>query len=617
MRTGATDTRTGLARGHSRFPAIRLILLGAAFLVAVSRFAGAQGETAEQDRFAVEREIESTKEKIRQLYAEGQFEEVVKSADHLLTLEPDNKTAILWKDLAERKLLSRPSDDASWRGLGASIRASEIPRAKDDVPYEYESPITVPTPMPAATPAAPGGGSGTPSSPLTRLSTGGLLPRWALLAIAGVAGAAVLVALVAWVRLRASRRKLDEALSSARSKRDTSRDRTKSLADMQTAVQEGETREVTGVEPLTDALTADEQTMSDEVTDVIKGLNIGPDEESVFEYGGVGMPDMDTRGPEPVVPSLGSFAPSEKEETSPAKADSQYSDVEEVEGDTFREVGSTEIQLPGLGKAEPPKVDSLGSAPLESRGPAAAQTGGTTGGASFNSVMFAEDETLKPREEPIPAESGSETKGGASFDSLMFDQEAETRMPGAEPTAKAPDQTSAEDPNALSYNSLMFNAADETKMGSTSAPKKSPKDNDDMTNTSFSNEYQNLMFGQGSEETKGVGTPEKAPDFLEGSISLDGGLDLAAGEGIGDQTLPLAPAPSAADEQEVTIKLEPGEANRTPDEMFLHQKTAGLKALGQGDYVRAVQCLSLAATLNPGDAEVGSKLREARKLRDS
>lgn len=49
--------------------------------------------------------------------------------------------------------------------------------------------------------------------------------------------------------------------------------------------------------------------------------------------------------------------------------------------------------------------------------------------------------------------------------------------------------------------------------------------------------------------------------------------------------------------------------------MFDRQRDAGKEAMDAGDYAKAVQCLSVAASLKPTDKDVRALLEEARRLR--
>ncbi|MCB2154458.1 hypothetical protein KQI84_06200 [bacterium] len=610
-----------------------LLLAALLFSSLLPSLVHAQQALGEQDRFARAREIDATKEQIRRLFAEGRYEDVIKFSDQLLTLDPDNPQAVFWKDLAERKLLSSDQPSSIF-GDGPS----------EVVPEPTQAPMKTAQQLLNEARMAGGNTLQTPaqqaeSRPRSTYRSKSTLPMGVIIGL--IVGVIVLlaIAIIAWVMFRNSRRRLQTALEQVRRTRNLDGDATvhdapTGLADQPTHVTAGGDVETSitqhGVgQP-------DEPTVSEQ-TDIMSSLSVGPDEESVFEAGGgVGFPDVPTLHDEfdPEEEQPVEEQPVEEPTVDLASGDSQVGDVEEVKGDTFASVSASdeddsislggESEAPAEEEAEDPNAMSYNSlmftedeTVMPGATPAAKQEqpepdAEDTSSLSYNSLMFADDETKLPQAPPpekSEAEAGPEDTSSLSYNSLMF-AEDETKMPTADQPTQHHD-AGGEDPNAMSYNSLMF-PGDETQMPG--AEQSQAKEADDLSKSSFDKEYQNVMFGEGSEETKnlekgGGGVDEALFDTIkiDGDIKLD---DVSL-----DET--LAQDGGSISGEEVTMQLPGTGGDSDPAKMFVTQKNAGKQALEKGNFSRAVECLSVAASLRPDDKEVTQMLDEAKRRRNA
>ncbi len=143
------------------------------------------------------------------------------------------------------------------------------------------------------------------------------------------------------------------------------------------------------------------------------------------------------------------------------------------------------------------------------------------------------------------------------------------------------------------------------------SPDKEEKDEDEKT-------YHSLMFGE--EEEKKKEKPETDKEELSKSQSDDQFANMMFGSGA-DETVKAEPGetkPPPDDDPDRTKLTPPSEGEAKSEQktsMFDRQRQTGKEALESGDYARAVQCLSVAASLRPGDQEVRELLDEARKKR--
>ena len=580
----------------------------------VPSLAPAQAALGEQDRFARAREVDATKEQIRRLFAEGRYEDVIKAADHLLTLDPDNQQAVFWKDLGERKIMTGDTPPSIFAGSGDATPVPML-RAEELIDRSRQNS--------AASGSAQSPTQKADSRPRSSYRSRRQLPMGVILGL--VVGVVVLlaIAIIAWIMFRSARRRLQTALQQVRLSRNLDQEATVhsgGMADQPTHVAGGGEDEQTSVTHHGFGFgQADEQTVAEQ-GDIMSSLSVGPDEESRFDAGGggVGFPDGPTLHEEGEDLPL-QFSPVEDEKPDFASGESQIGDVQEVEGDTFASLATQdEDESISLGGGEPPEEEDENS-------------------KSYNSLMFAGDETKLPESAPEEqSQAEPEDASSMSYNSLMFAEE--TKMPQAPPPEES--QASLEDTNALSYNSLMFDG-DESKMPQAEQPaeaedpsmsynslmfpgeetvmpdeKNTPaKAQQGEDRSSSSADYENMMFGEGSEQTKDLEEPVDAS--LYDTIKIEGGLSLGGislGDPSIDETIPQDRGSVSG--EEVTMQL-PGRGDSDPQQTFANQKNAGKQALTKGNYSRAVECLSVAASLRPGDQEVSKMLDEAKRKRNA
>jgi hypothetical protein len=544
---------------RGRRPITSVACLLVSIFLALGTVAVPQGAESESDRFAREREVEATKDQIRSLAAEGQWEDVLRATDHLLLIDPDNAQAMFWKDKADR-MLSASSSTGLFTTPGGS---GEIGRREIIAPTP--TPRPTPTPLPRVT-----------APPLTATSVrrgSAGLPTWLIIVIAVVALLLIAVAVAAFLSLRASRRRVAEALEEVQRKNQKAKAQkpVTGIGDLPTAVGGAQVAADFMADMPTGAGEADQPTFQE--GDVMSSLAYAPDEKSTFDMrSGIGMPDLQTR-----------------QDVDVPSAQSQYSDVQPAQGDTFGAVESVNLDFGG-GPAAPSGSISLGEPPPSRQAPAE-----DPDALTFNSLMFAGDQTQAPAPPKPPAPA--EDPDALTFNSLMFAGD-QTAMGGTgnQPAAPPPP---AEDPNALSFNSLMFSPPEETKAAGSG---------DTLSQSKFNDEYNNVMFGGGAEETRAAGSGEGISLDFSDSIPLSGGLGSGASE---DVTVGFGQSESE------TVRLEGTQSSSGADKLFQKQKANGIAALAAKDYERAIQCLTVAAGLKPGDPDVTANLEKAKKLRDA
>ncbi|MDX2175163.1 MAG: hypothetical protein SF028_01715 [Candidatus Sumerlaeia bacterium] len=185
-----------------------------------------------------------------------------------------------------------------------------------------------------------------------------------------------------------------------------------------------------------------------------------------------------------------------------------------------------------------------------------------------------------------PVAAGDDTLAFAGVDDRAPGEFSSVSLDGFGSPAPQPTAEEQDDPNAMSFSSLMFA---ETSAPGLSLNPPAPATGDDLSNTQFGAQFADVMMGAGTEEAKAPEAPApKAPPAQAGEVTGQ------------DATVDLSP------------KASPDGGAKS---MFARQYDAGKAAFDQGDFVRAVQCLSVAASLRPTDMEVRSLLDEARKRR--
>jgi hypothetical protein len=258
--------------------------------------------------------------------------------------------------------------------------------------------------------------------------------------------------------------------------------------------------------------------------------------------------------------------------------------------------------------------------------------------------------------------------------SLPEDDEVEADAPSSLdiglPMGPEEDQQGASEED-LTYNSLMFGGGDATGSQENSRE----ESDEELTQNSFNKEYSNLMFGDGAADTQmpipqnqdpdaemhdpstsfgdddtaigdastalgdkdtSLGDPSTAlgdkDTSLGDSSTALGDPDTSMGDpstGLGDPDTSMGdPSTSFGDEDtkvsskkaeqdlEKTLTItKPAQGSAPKMGMFEKQREAGRLALDEENYGKAVQALSVAASLKPADKEVRAMLDEARKKR--
>lgn len=334
---------------------IQLALLWVAGLVVLPTPSLAQGG----DDFERPRQIESLREAIHGHIAVRNYEEAILVADRLLALDPENSTATLWKNIAQRRLSPPPPSGRRNLVLDMTVRT---PEPTPEPTPRRPSAATVP-----GTPGDVGDAGGAPApiqpiSPTPRPSAGGEFTLFGMsllvLILVAVAVLLVLVALIAFIVLARSRRRVE----------DTAREVQGARADAGTGADDVTGHDApTGADEVTGV--SDAPTVSDSGDDVMAVLAAMPDEDSSPDEQ-TAVSDKNTEHEDTVV----SFDDPTRQE-----ADSQVNEVEETGGDTFG-----------------------GEDPNEQ---------------SYSSLMFDLEETS------VPGLKKEESQDDASFNSLMFDDD--------------------------------------------------------------------------------------------------------------------------------------------------------------------------------------------------
>jgi hypothetical protein len=228
---------------------------------------------------------------------------------------------------------------------------------------------------------------------------------------------------------------------------------------------------------------------------------------------------------------------------------------------------------------------------------------------------------------PIPSqrsEDVAETKPVAPPEpSKRGDEETIDISRPAKPATPNLAETQVDNPAEMSFNSLMF-GADQTAMPGASmagppAEQEKPKapaaeGNEDLTLTTFNRQYSDVMFGSDMEQTKAPPGMEQMATPSQGDLEKTAMVNPPAAKPAGgeDQTVRIEGDGGGDQNKTVAVGAAGGGQKMS---MFDRQKSAGTEAMEAGDYARAVQCLSVAASLKPGDKEVRALLEEARQKR--
>ncbi len=652
----------------------KLIVMGLALFLALAGSIPVQaqesGDISQREDLVRQRDVLRLQERIRLRSTQGRWQEVIETANELLKLEPGNVTAILNKDRAESKLASggtapgvgtegpyvdpatvlmtpAPSDT----GLGAPPSAGEL------------DPFATAEAGTATAPAA----ETAPSEPKSREEVLALLmgpgykekkkPKFNMYAyFSSLAGLVALVGLVgggiAWMRGKdMSAAQLAASAPSV--------GRSVGLEDMPTV--HGSQPTVPATSPRggptqpgyfeVGGKSTSETTMSgapaapahtgevmyDAVTDVEAGGGVAYSPGAVHE---------ETRPSAPVAeapPPIVATPPKSKQEAVVSDPSARKSAESVNLGDLMMSapessgigIDYSETDDPLFTGSQALDVFPTQGTPFEAKStPAPAPKPAPVPRSSMAEIS---DSILLGNVEPEPPPAKKKHDSGleATTDKQAF-------MPGvappihdlplahektstdgfldaAPPARPAPPPATADDADAtggLTFNSLMFGGAQPALPPA--APKKDASA-EDLTNTSFERQYSNVMFGTGAEETSFA--PAPPAEAVKGAEEET--LVFRNPSSMGSKAFaPATPPPPAEVSADEVTSIEPPKPDvaaaiiGTPKvSMFERQRDAGKEAIAAEDYARAVQCLSVAASLKPSDKEVRELLEEARKKR--
>lgn len=580
----------------------------------------------EQKRTILERE-----ERIRLLLAQGSYADVLDEVEILLSEDPENRTGILYKDVAERRL-AEAGAGAGDEPVASATRLDPSQIRDTEGPQRFAERTSNELSAPA--PLAPRETRG--------VVAGGIDLTPILIGLAVAVGIALIVFLIYWL---VSRRR-QAAVTPASSLSSASVYGLGGLGERPT-IHGDITRQHTNVTADQGTGIADAPTMPEVSDDYVARPPRAPEPKPVVAHKptSIPMPDppserdsLELSGlftEDPKAPELGSSLGIDYSDTDSPFSSSQAGDVFQTAGHAFagtpeETIGSPQKRPaptpPALDPptaleataetidfrnaiAAPPPVAPAPAPKKEPIAPPAAMAGPVTSinlgdiaaapppmadndAATFNSLMFAGGAPAVPNA-PVAANDD------ATFNSLMFGGNAPA-TPAQPPAAAASPAASEQD---LTFNSLMFAGA-APQPEAPSAPKTGAED---LT-------FNSLMFA-GAEDTKSPVAPANVDDG-ESTKILPGKAKTAptpAGAASDAEATMQLPSVSATASKAAAAATSAGAAQR--GSMFERQRDAGREALEAQDYAKAVQCFSVAASLKPGDKEVRELLEEARRLR--
>lgn len=554
-------------------------------------------DASQQTDLSRRRRVLLLQERLRLLYSQGQYEEVVDEARTLLQIDPGDKTAYLLKDLAEQRLAAGDTEPPSQPGNISSLPPGIT---LEDTGYQ-EILDRAPTPAPRPTDAA---APGTEPGEQAAAETDGpkkvdlmtalygesrgqerAKPFNMVLFFSTLAGLIAVITLagggIVWMRAK----DLAPAETAATA---ASVGRAMPLEDMPTA-QHG-SQAAQSEMPTQPGQYEEQEPMHDMVTrpDIAASSPEEEEEEEQQPEPALNTEQMDALASETIdAPIQIDKAPQEprEEKEGVGSMGIDYSGTDDALFSQSQALDVTATQSSPFDEAPEERVDDgqpdtsdsvqLDLEEFESQSKQQEpEQQATTGDA------FAPD-IAPPATEPasgIALGQEEEKEQPASSEETAFDDD----VLDIAPPAGAPGSAGQE----KSYNSLMFGMEDEQQPAT--QDEKEPVE--ELTTGSFNEQFSDVMFGAGAEETRIPGEKEEKEED--------------------------------ADEMDQTVRIEPpasgGEASGTPKpSMFERQRDAGKQALDAKDYARAVQCLSVAASLKPGDKDVRTLLEEARQKRRS
>ncbi len=636
----------------------------------------------EQEELTKKREILLLQERIRLLYSQGQYEDVVVEAQDLLRKDPGNSTAILMKDLSERRLAEGSTEPPS--SAGSLPLSGEV----DLESTGYRDYLPDETPTPESTPA-PGESRATPAPGATQEATGQqgdetrerqkksvmevmygdtqkreqgkfklavyITSLLGLIALVSLAGGGI-----AWLRAK-------DYAPSETSATAASVGRAMQIGDMPTNPQTQSGGGVHSPSQQSQQGTAQAGQFEQESPAYNRQE---PVHDMVTQPGGHDQEDQEQPQAEaPAEPPKTEEAPAPQEARQPAASgeqeeqvssigidysgtddavfsQSQAEDIAQTQSDPFKQApaepvsgeeqqqqdddDSVKLDL-SYEDEEEPKAEADPQATTDQQKYAAGVTPPSTeqeeteihqGSPPSEGEESGTEETLAVG--PAPGDANIEdekTAIGFGGGEGSEEESEETRVSEGQPAAQ---QGSEED---KSYTSIMFGAGEsegEDEQEGEEGSESEGAGDEDLTLGSFNREYSDVMLGSGAAETKmdGVAGESEEKGGDEATVQL-GASGAAGGE---DQTRQLSPEEQKTeeDEGERTVEIEPqaaetqidhGSESQPKKSMFDRQYDAGKEAMENGDFARAVQCLSVAASLKPGNKDVREMLDDARKKR--
>ncbi len=615
------------------------LLLVVALLVAVFPAAAQEVQNLEeQEELVRDRDILTMQQRIRLLNSQGKYVEAIREAEALLAIDPNNSTALMNKDIAERRLAAGETGTPDRAEETArELTPVDIAQIRQNIAETSSGPvesgirqvdIAAPArPTPAPAPVRSSGPSLAFGLPLMAFIIGGAV---LLLAI-------VLIVLFRW--MRGGRREAPLAPAPAAAATGLANagggmpapSRGYVVHDQVTAVEDEEEEQdsppAAASAPTEPALADDDNLRFDNLV-----VEEKPDrEQKSGEFGNLGI----------------DYSSADDSAYSASQADDAY----QTKGDAF-------ASAPAEKATGGPPEEALDVSSATGEEPLVADTAEQKyhPGVSSREDIDISAAAEPPAEEtislsPIGDESSAPPRSQGDQDAVDISQTAAPLFEASSPSSQPHAPESSEQDDALTFNSLMFGGGTgETEEKPAAAETDAEKgEGEDLTLTSFDREYSSVMFGEGVEETKMPGVDPDAPAashqpapaeeeqtvFLNPMAESSKGVadstplfEGTGGEESGKQDiseektvmLDMSKAPGGERRAEAPkAEAEASEstviAEKPKQTMFERQRTAGKAALEAGEFGKAVQCLSVAASLKPSDKEVRAMLEEARKKR--
>lgn len=659
-----------------------LLLLGGA----VSLQAQEVQDLGQQEELALKREVLLLQERLRLLYSQGQYEEVISEANRLMEMDPGNSTAVLVKDLAERRIaegdvepptspgsLNTETVDMESSGAREFIEAAGGSVESAEPEQKSAEDLLIERAMSGGgmtmgggsfnsdDPEASGGSNNSGPQSLGSLLGAGsgfsrekefslmifLLAMTGLIAFIALAGGAI-------VWLRAKDVAPQEASATA-----ASVGRALAISDLPTAQQDQITARQSGAGQYKTPSSAQEEEHHTAVHDLVTRPEIAyeDEEEEQAEPEAPEAPAPHQARVSSVALDISQYEEGNPEEVSSLGIDysetdnaefhaSQALDIDQTQGDPFRSAPPEPVSQPEPAGQEQSAYDDDDSVKLDMDiAPPTAEP--EPAGQPRDSFAPQPPEEYEEDEETAVADDSflagvagtgptmEDEKTAINFGTPGEDEDDEMSSTMAADLPTNLEQQEYADANDQTYNSLMFGGAPATEHDNSGdvSPDQGTQI-DDITVNTFNNQYDNVMFGSGADETKvddGIAPKPTASTSSEETV-----LEGATGDGIGD-TVNLEDDQKPTHLEERTISSEetvmdnaatapiPGKKEAEPVaagggqklSMFDRQLQAGQAAMDEGNYGKAVQCLSVAASLKPGNKEVRAMLEEARQKRRS